>query len=285
MNNSTPPCSRCRTRKLSCTVNKSIQMLLESDVEYVHYWSCTSCRYVYPDRKYSWKESMERRVDQLERALLSNTCSGSDPIGYAHSGPQITSSADDTSILDQPLTSQGPMHLHRPIQAALNLSCGPGAFPSSSLNTLVVNDQDVPYSTGPDLVTRGIVSQQTLETNFDFYYKCLNPSIYHPLTNVDTVADLLKRSSLLLTAICVTAAFCSGSDDYEACLEIFLRDVSAMTFSHTHSFDDVRALCIGAFWLGKESSALCALGQISPQGLLPSQIHNDLISNSGPHCR
>ena len=217
---------------------------------------------------------MENRIGQLERALFSRTSSDSHPIGHAHSGPQIASIANDTKILDQSLASQGPEHSHRAHEAALNLSCGPGAFPSSSLNTFLVNDQDISYSTGPDLVTRGLISQHTLEKHFKFYHKCLNPYIYHPLTNVDTVAILLKRSSLLLTAICATAAFCAGSDDYEACLEIFINEVSATTFLQVHSFDDVRALCIGAFWLGKESSALSALGEINPQDPLPSQIHN-----------
>ncbi len=217
---------------------------------------------------------MENRIGLLEQALISRTSSDSSPIGHAHSGSQIASIANDAKTPDQSLARQGPKHSHRPHEAALNLSCGPGAFPSSSLNTLLVNDQDISYSTGPDLVTRGLISQHTVEKHFKFYRQCLNPYIYHPLTNVDTVADLLKRSSLLLTAICATAAFCAGSDDYEACLEIFINEVSATMFLHNHSFDDVRALCIGAFWLGKESSALSALGEMQSQVLLPSQTHN-----------
>ena len=217
---------------------------------------------------------MENRIDQLERALVARTSSDPHSIEHAHLGPRVSSTANDTEIPDQSLASQGPKHSHRPREPALNLSCGPGAFPSSSLNAFLVNDQDICHLTGPDLVTRGLISQHTLEKHFQFYHKCLNPYIYHPLTNVDTVADLLKRSSLLLAAICATAAFCAGSDDYEACLEMFINDVSATTFSHTHSFDDVRALCIGAFWLGKESSALSALGEMNPQEMLPSQTHN-----------
>lgn len=219
---------------------------------------------------------MEKRIGQLERALLARTSSDSHPIEQVHSDPRVASTASNTEIPDQSLASQGSRHSHRPREAALNLSCGPGAFPSSSLNAFLVNDQDIAYSTGPDLVTRGLISRHTLEKHFQFYHKCLNPYVYHPLTNVDTVANLLKRSCLLLAAICATAAFCAGSDDYEACLEMFINDVSAMTFSHTHSFDDVRALCIGTFWLGKESSALSALGEMNPQHLLPSQIHNKI---------
>ena len=47
MVDSKPPCSRCRNRKLSCTVNKSIQMLLESDIEYGEDQSHSCYRIVY----------------------------------------------------------------------------------------------------------------------------------------------------------------------------------------------------------------------------------------------
>ncbi len=153
---------------------------------------------------------MENRIGQLEQGLLARTSSDSHPIGHTHSGPRVASNANHTEIPDQSLASQGPKHSHRPREPASNLSCGPGAFPSSSLSTFLVNDQDVSYSAGPDLVTRGLISQHTLERYFHFYHTCLNPYIYHPLTNV---ANLLKRSPLLLGAICATAAFCAGSDD------------------------------------------------------------------------
>ena len=215
---------------------------------------------------------MESRIGQLEKALLSKASSDSHPTGYAHSVPHTASNASNTTIPDQTPTSQGPKHSYRSHNATLNLSCRLGAFPSSSLDTFLVNDQDISDSTRSDLVTRGLISQHTLERHFAFYHKYLNPYIYYPLMNVNIAADLLKRSSLLLTAICATAAFCAGSDDYEACLEIFINEVSTKMFSHVHSFDDVRALCIGAFWLGKESSALSALGEMNAPDLLPLHI-------------
>lgn len=95
-------------------------MLLESDVD--------------------WKESMENRIGQLERALHARTSSDSHPTGHAHSGLRLASAANDTEIPDQSLASQGPKHSHGPREPALNLSCGPGAFPSSSLNAFLVND-------------------------------------------------------------------------------------------------------------------------------------------------
>ena len=160
--------------------------------------------------------------------------------------------------------SQKPKSAHNSNEAALNFSCRPGAFPCSSLNNLSMNDQDVgPHSIGPDLVTRGLITQHILEKHFSYYKYCLNPQIYHLISSSDTVANLLERSSLLLLAICAAAAFSAGTEDYETCLKIFIDEVSAMAFYHNPSFDDVRALCIGAFWLGKEATALNAMGQRS----------------------
>ena len=210
---------------------------------------------------------MENRIGLLERAL----CAGTSP-----DTAQIASTADDIEVPAQSAPNQGLKHSRPTPQAALNLSCNPGAFPSSSLNNCIVNDRNESSSTGPDLVTRGLVSQHMLEKHVEFYHESLNSYIYHPLSSVDTVASLLKRSSLLLTAICAVAAFCAGSEDYETCMDIFINEVSATTFSHRHSFDDVRALCIGAFWLGKESSALNALGMMISQGLLQSESIDEL---------
>ena len=227
----------------------------------------------------SWKEW--NRIGQLEEALAARTS----PDAHARSVPPFATITNIIKVAGQSPTSEGPNHSYPPQKAALNLSCGLAAFPSSSLNAFRVNDQDTSYSTGPDLVTRGLVLQHTLEKHLKFYHKHMNPYIYHPLTNIDTVASWLKRSSLLLTAICATAAFCAGSDDYEACLKLFTHEVSAKTFSRTHSFDDVRALCIGAFWLAKESSALSALGEKHPQVCCLPKLTATLTSDSGPHCR
>jgi hypothetical protein len=49
MQDGRPPCSRCKRRGLSCTVNKSLQMLLESDVD--------------------WKTAIVQRLTHLETAM------------------------------------------------------------------------------------------------------------------------------------------------------------------------------------------------------------------------
>ncbi|KAK0509191.1 hypothetical protein JMJ35_008562 [Cladonia borealis] len=220
MNDSKPPCSRCNTRKLPCTVNKSIQMLLESDLD--------------------WKEAMQKRIGRIENSITSSASTGSCLDRHDHSAPQMLPNTNGGRISPESSTSLG-------------------AFPASSMDDLVLNDKENSSSGGIDLASRGLVSQKTLEKHFDYYCENLDHFIHRILPAGDTLASVQRRSSLLLAAICTTAAVCAGSDDYQTCLDAFIGEVTTKMFSSTHTFDDVRALCIGAFWLGKISSALNAL--------------------------
>ena len=100
-----------------------------------------------------------------------------------------------------------------------------------------------------------------LEERFVFYRDNLDPYVYHLLREEDTFTSIQKRSSILLAAIITIAAFCIGSQDYQIYFDTFMKEVSTKMLSSSFTFDDVRALCIGTFWLGKVSSALNALGK------------------------
>ena len=209
----------------------------------------------------SWKEAIEKRIDQIEKSMVSSAGSTSSVDNHDCSLSQTSSEANIAEEATQSVRESVPKPLETSQEAALNLSCGLGAFPASSLKSLVHNDKGIFSSGGPDLVDRGVISQQTSEKHFTFYRENLNPYIHHLLTDDDTLASVQRRSSLLLAAICTTAAFCAGSSDYHTCFDAFIHEVSAKMFTSIHSFDDVRALCIGAFWLGNASSALNALGE------------------------
>ncbi|KIN08940.1 hypothetical protein OIDMADRAFT_153565 [Oidiodendron maius Zn] len=136
----------------------------------------------------------------------------------------------------------------------LNLSCNLGAFPSSSLENFT------PEQPGyvPNLNSSGFISQECAEC-FQFFHEKLNPYLHYILPGKDSLAVVRSRSSLLTTAICTTAALCSGSPNYHNYLDAFRREVSSKLFSTHYTFDDIRALCIGAFWLNDISSALNSL--------------------------
>ena len=143
--------------------------------------------------------------------------------------------------------------------ATLNLFCSLGAFPASSMSKPSKDDTCTDYE--QDFISRGQIPQDNAEEHFRYYQKHLDPYLHNILALEDCLADIRSRSSLLTAAICTSAAFCSGSKDYDVCFKVLRQEVSGKMFSNHHTFDDVRALCIGAFWLHDVSSALNALGE------------------------
>lgn len=145
--------------------------------------------------------------------------------------------------------------------STLNLSCSLGAFPASSMSNLTSTGEEIHTAYRPDLISCGVISREIAEGYLDFYKQNLDPCIHHILAENDTLASVRSRSSLLTAAICTVASFCTSSKDYQSCFNMFTSEVSRKLFSDKYDFDDVRALCIGAFWLNDVSSALNGLGK------------------------
>ena len=205
-----------------------------------------------------WKETIERRIEQIENSI---TCSISSSNARNSTSLHVPAITNRVEISNQPRADPSPERSTPSQDAVLNLSCSLGAFPASSFNKANFNDQDVTSPDTSNLYTSTLGSQQTLETHFAFYRNNLDPHIYHLLREDDTMSSIQQRSPILLAAISATASFCTLSSDHQIYLDRFIKEASAKMFSSSFTFDDVRALCIGAFWLFKVSSALNALGK------------------------
>ncbi|OQD95525.1 hypothetical protein PENSOL_c020G06296 [Penicillium solitum] len=212
MNDNNPPCNRCKVRGLACSVNKSLQMLLENDA-----------------------------------SIAWGNAPPAQPVSF------------NNSQTDTPAILPNPLHPETSAIVTLNLSCRLGAFPASSMINLTLGDIGATSGRNPDPVSCGIISQRIAEILFVFYKQNLDPCIHNILADNDTFPAICTRSPLLTTAICTVSAFCSGSESYGALLKHFTTQVSGKVFSSNHTFDDVRALCIGALWLNEVSTALNSL--------------------------
>lgn len=157
--------------------------------------------------------------------------------------------------------SQIPQGLESPNTLTLNLSCGLGSFPASSMMNLTFTGDRTYVGHGLDLISCGLISLETAESLFSYYNENLEPLMHNVLEDNATLATTRRESSLLTTSICTVAAFCTGSGSYQSCLKYFKREVSDKVFASEYSFNDVRALCIGAFWVNEISSALNGLGK------------------------
>ncbi|KAL7787069.1 hypothetical protein V8C37DRAFT_274688 [Trichoderma ceciliae] len=241
MRDAKPPCARCQARGLPCSVNKSLQMLLEGDAH--------------------WKECMEQRLRVLEEAVLATTQR------RASASQQVDQSPLPAPVeRRQSAVSPQESRQQSTTEVALNLSCSLGSYPGSSVATILAPEADYhPGSHKADIVSSGLISLDAAEEYFTVYQTLMDPFLHRILPDEDCLANVRARSSFLTAAICtVGALYTAAPDNYAVCYEAFLEQVSGKFLGSNQSFDDVRALCIGAFWLPKVSSSIMALAvQIS----------------------
>ena len=202
-----------------------------------------------------WKETVEDRISKLEEAIKQNTTQSS---MITPTNAAVFQPLDSRS--DLPSTSLNSLSAQTSGSVTLNLSCSLGAFPASSMS-LTLGDFSANIGRNLDPLSCGIISQETAETLFTFYKNNLDPCIHHALNENDTLISTHTSSILLTTAICTVSAHCIGSKDYSALLNTLKAQVSDKVFSTNHTFDDIRALCIGALWLNEISTALNSLGE------------------------
>jgi hypothetical protein len=213
-----------------------------------------------------WKEQIEHRLEQLERARP-----------FVHQSPYETASRQAPMLGPESTTPTVMQPGLTPVTRAqaqysssgstghtsLNFTCSPGAFPASSIQAERAVDHSSAVEIGRDVITDGLLSLQAVQAHFDFFQEHLNRYVHHLLPISDTLATVCQRSPMLVAAICTVAAFCANSPEYQECLGAFKTLVSAKTFARNHNFDEIRALCIGSFWLNDISYALCSLGKPS----------------------
>ncbi|KAJ5112544.1 hypothetical protein N7532_000589 [Penicillium argentinense] len=238
MKNEKPPCTRCKARGNACTVNKSLQSLLEGDA--------------------SWKEQMEERMAKLEAHIIKAATEHPNP--SKHLRPQKFNNDIGQNVPRNDNDEHLPNDLiEAPQIVTLNLSCSLGAFPASSMINFTLADPRGTSKQGSDFICHQLIPINVAETLFTFYKTNMDTFAYDILTRTDSLASMRERSSLLTAAICTVAALCSGSEHFRVLFDHLKSEVSGKVFSNNHEFDDVRALCVGALWLNEVSTALNSL--------------------------
>lgn len=190
---------------------------------------------------------LQETVEKLkqERSLVSKATS------------TTTSPQNDTPMYPPRERPQGAAW-----EVVMDLNRGPGVIPASVLSE--VSDTSPSASVeSADIIDRGIISLVEAETFFHLYFDRFDHFVYRILDVHDSLTSVRKSSSLLTAAICVVGALHTPSSHYQACYDHFVHLVSLKTFSKRSNHDDVRALCIGAFWLSDISWTLVSLGMYS----------------------
>lgn len=174
-----------------------------------------------------------------------------------------------TNTVDQPSNTCGE----------LNLSCSLGAFPASSVQISASRDQRPHCSQSIDPISTSAVSVENATAHLEFYKNHMDRYLHFLLFEEDTVSAVRSRSPVLLSAICTSAAYCTESEDFQPCLAVFEEAISKLLFASSYSFDDVRALCVGAMWISDVSLACHGLGKSPPRISYISQTVSNHVPN------
>ena len=267
MRDAQPPCTRCKKRGLPCTVNKSLQMILESDSV--------------------WKENLERQVNNLQDVVtkLANHLSLPHLLepesGQDEEEEDVDSHEVPSSIQASPHTEK---HTPHNFEIVMDPDSGPAAIPGS-----VVSPVNFGYEQNraeQDVITRGVVSIEQAQSYLDVYQNRLDHFLYRIIGDRRSLHQVRAASPLLLAAICAVGALHLASPHFEKCYQEFVSIAAAQTFSRRNNEDDVRGLCVGAFWLsGISWTCIGAAVRISTEIQLHRSIFKALAGDRRQYLR
>lgn len=107
-----------------------------------------------------------------------------------------------------------------------------------------------------DFISRGVVDLQEAEELFYHFDQVLNRYLWDGALLAHKDLTSVRRSSSMMSAaiLAVTALHMPTKERmFDTCYTEFAKLASESMLGHHHTMDDVRALCIGAFWLADVS--------------------------------
>ncbi|EXJ74986.1 uncharacterized protein A1O5_01682 [Cladophialophora psammophila CBS 110553] len=103
-----------------------------------------------------------------------------------------------------------------------------------------------------DLISRGALPHHVARELFSFFDRTMNHILWGGIALIHRDLESARRSSSLLCAAILAVAALhipQGDEIFEFCYAEFVSLVSGSIICRDHNLDDIRALCIGAFWL------------------------------------
>ncbi|KAJ5710797.1 hypothetical protein N7488_004953 [Penicillium malachiteum] len=266
-------CSRCQRMSLECIVNKSLQTLLEDEAEWknvielamtdllrkaqlpeLSYYYAGSGSIDTPSKKSRRKESTGS-LDETGRTIEKH---GGNASVYNSTARLMGSSSSNYTFSQH----QSQYSIDREENAATSLVTAPmGSL--YEVTQLSENRESLPaqrhvpdQALVTDFISRGVVELQEAEELFHHFEQVLNRYLWDGALLAQKDLTTVRRSSSMLSAaiLAVTALHLPSKErTFDTCYTEFARLASESMLGHHHTLDDIRALCIGAFWLADVS--------------------------------
>ncbi|KAK0886253.1 hypothetical protein LTR87_000320 [Friedmanniomyces endolithicus] len=195
-----------------------------------------------------WKTKTESRLKALEGALGKL---GDHLSLEMDDGATETPDLPNSSGLLVPASRVSPTeekHMPSNFEIVMDDNAGPAAIPGSVVFPVIVYGVDA-HRAEQDIITRGVVTVEQAQAYLDIYQNRLDHFLYRIMGDRKTLSEVRKASPLLLAAVCSVGALHLGAPDFEKCYQEFVTIAAAQSFSRRNTVEEVRGLCIGAFWL------------------------------------
>lgn len=200
-------------------------------------------------------------LQYLQAAEIQDGSSGSP--GEAINEEVTTGETSTSSQAPQPKDKENPEQ-PQTWEVVMDPRGGPASIPASCVSESGKAGPPNSASTArrPDLISTGLISLRQAVALFETYHLRLDHFLYRILGDHISLDSVRIASPLLTTAVCTVAALHSQSLGYlfETCYGEYKDLVAAQTFSRYVNENDIRGLCIGAFWLHELSWALIGNG-------------------------
>lgn len=218
---------------------------------------------------YRWKTAMMEKMEQFETALgrVGDRLDMPELQEMSNTGPRSPGAQSPVYNSEPP---ENDNNHHQTWRVVMDPECGPASIPASCVSEVPNSSSSGRGTRSPrpqpplDIISRGVISLQQAESLFHIYHQRLDHFLYRILGHHDSLESVRYASPLLTAAICTVGALhsdeSSSSNLFTACYVEFKTTVAAQLFSKESVLDDVRGLCIGAFWLNELSWILVSTG-------------------------
>ncbi|CAI7580119.1 unnamed protein product [Penicillium palitans] len=128
----------------------------------------------------------------------------------------------------------------------------------TKLRNLRNNHVEAPKQTllEEDFISRRLISLHEAEELFAYFSRTMNQLLWGGIILVHHDLTSVRRSSTLLSAAVLTVAALhipNRTETLNRCYSEYVSLVSNMALTRAHTLDDIRGLCVGAFWLSELS--------------------------------
>lgn len=234
-----------------------------------------------------WKESIEHQIHNLHDVVTKLANHLSLPhLVESDSGQDEEEDVDSrdvrSSIQPSPHTEKHEPHN---FEIVMDPDSGPAAIPGSVVSPVILPGLDQNRAE-QDVIARGVVSVEQAQSYLDVYQNRLDHFVYRIIGDRRTLHEVRTASPVLLAAICAVGALHLPSTHFEKCYQEFVSIAAAQTFSRRNNEDDVRGLCVGAFWLsGISWTCIGAAVRISTEIQLHRSIFGALAGDRRHYLR